>query len=259
MEPWATELLRGHTDVAWDLFLSRYRRLVFATIRHVVRDPDDVMDVFAAVLESLRAADHRRLRNYLAEPDHRARFSTWLVVVVRHLAIDWLRGRTRRAAPPVAIQGLSPLEQSVFALAIGRRAGHAETYELLRSGAYPGLSPREFRAALRKVYQAVGRGPRRAGGRDLPGVVEPEAWAALEEGARAASGRALRRLLSELPPEDRVLLGLYVVQGAPASAVARVLGLPGAKAVYNRAYRLLAGLRARLDAEGMERGEAPGS
>lgn len=248
MEPWATELLAGATDAAWDRFLTRYRPLIFATIRHVVREPDDVMDVFAAVLESLREGDYRRLRGYLAEPNPGAQFSTWLVVVVRHLAIDWRRGRAGRAGPPLAVQHLPPLEQDVFALVIGRRAGHSETYERLRGGAYPDLSLREFRAALRRVYQALGRGPRRAGGLELPTMSEPEAWAALEEESRVARGRALRRVLADLPAEDRVLLGLYVVQGTPASAVARVLGLPGAKAVYNRAYRLLVALRARLDA-----------
>ncbi|HEX9165350.1 MAG TPA: sigma factor, partial [Gemmatimonadales bacterium] len=96
MDRWAAELLRGHPDAAWDSFLDRYRRLVFATIRHFVSDPDEVMDVFARVLEALREDDFRRLRSYLREPDHRARFTTWLVTVVRHQAIDWLRARDGR-------------------------------------------------------------------------------------------------------------------------------------------------------------------
>ena len=43
------ELQRGRSDAAWDLLLDRYRRLIFAAIRHYAQDYDDVMDVFARV------------------------------------------------------------------------------------------------------------------------------------------------------------------------------------------------------------------
>ena len=51
MDDWMIELRRGDSDPAWDLFLGRYRRLIFATIRHYAQDYDDVMDVFARVCE----------------------------------------------------------------------------------------------------------------------------------------------------------------------------------------------------------------
>src|SRR5207249_1151385 len=47
VEDWVAELERGRFDAAWDLFLDRYRRLIFAAIRHYAQDYDDVMDVFA--------------------------------------------------------------------------------------------------------------------------------------------------------------------------------------------------------------------
>src|SRR5216117_4510623 len=101
MEGWAAELVSGRPDAAWDAFVDRYRRLIFAAIRHYAQDYDDVMDVFARVCEALREDDLRRLRTYVAQPDHRARFSTWLVTVVRHLTVDWFRHRDvrRRLSP----------------------------------------------------------------------------------------------------------------------------------------------------------------
>src|SRR6266576_1790416 len=93
MEGWAAELESGKPDAAWDLFLDRYQRLIFAAIRHYAQDHDDVMDVFARVCEALREDDLRRLRAFAAQQDHRARFSTWLVTVVRHLTVDWFRHR----------------------------------------------------------------------------------------------------------------------------------------------------------------------
>lgn len=96
MEDWAAELERGSPEAAWDLFLTRYRRLLFAAIRHYAQDYDDVMDVFTRVCETLREDDLRRLRVYAEQPEHRARFSTWLVTVVRHITIDWFRHRDGR-------------------------------------------------------------------------------------------------------------------------------------------------------------------
>src|SRR5439155_19885124 len=54
MELWVAELQGGRPEAAWDLFLNRYRRLIFAAIRHYAEDYDDVMDVFARVCEAMR-------------------------------------------------------------------------------------------------------------------------------------------------------------------------------------------------------------
>ena len=90
------ELRRGNAEAAWDLFLDRYRRLIFKAIRHYAQDYDDVMDVFAQVCESLRDADLKRLRSYVEQPSHTALFSTWHVTVVRNLTVDWFRHRDGR-------------------------------------------------------------------------------------------------------------------------------------------------------------------
>ena len=98
MEPWLSKLHEGDVEGAWDCFIERYRRLIFATIRHYAEDYDDVMDIFAWVCESLRQDDLARLRRYPhpQQKTHRARFSTWLVAVVRNQTIDWFRHRKGR-------------------------------------------------------------------------------------------------------------------------------------------------------------------
>jgi hypothetical protein len=70
-----------------------------------------------------------------------ARFTTWLVTIVHHLTIDWLRqrnGRQRVMAP----DGLSPLQQQIFQRVFVERRSHSEAYELVCSaaGAEPSLS-----------------------------------------------------------------------------------------------------------------------
>src|SRR5262245_61158178 len=86
----------GDSQAAWDVFVERYRRLMFAAIRHYTSDHDEVMDVFAEVCGALRENDLARLRVWLAQPAHSARFSTWLVTVVRNLTVDWYRRRDGR-------------------------------------------------------------------------------------------------------------------------------------------------------------------
>jgi DNA-directed RNA polymerase specialized sigma24 family protein len=54
-----------------------------------------------------------------------------------------------------------------------------------------------------------------------------------------------------MTPDDRLAIQLFVVDDLPAADVARVLGFPSAKTVYNRVYRALADLRARLERAGI--------
>lgn len=254
VERWAEELQHGQADAAWELFLGRYRRLIFASIRHCVTDSDDVMDVFARVLDALREDDFRRLRTYLAEPGHRARFSTWLVTVVRHRAIDWLRARDGRERTPAAAQALPQLERRILELVFLQRNSHTEAYELVRTRDRPGLTFRDFLAALRAVYRVVGTGFFRDPETELAHrLAEAEPPAVPEEEA-AERSRLVQEILATLPAADRVLLQLYVVEGMPAAAVAKVAGLPNAKAVYNRAYRLMEALQPRLREAGLEPG-----
>lgn len=246
MEEWLTRLENGDPEGAWDLFLARYRRLLFATIRNHARDYDEVMDVFTAVCEALRENDLARLRLYGSGGVHRARFSTWLVVVVRNLALDRLRAVHGRRRPPAAADRLPPLQRRIFDLVFVKRYEHREAYERIRS-AGPDLSFGRFLQELAAVYRTVGwRAPRHE---PTPGAGEPSFidGAAVPERERR---EILDRALAALPGEDAAVVRLYVVEGVSAAEVARILALPNAKAVYNRVYRALAVLRARLEESG---------
>lgn len=256
MDEWVAELQRGRAEAAWDLFLDRYRRLIFAAIRHYVQDYDDVMDVFAQVCEALRENDLRKLRAYADEPGHRARFSTWLVTVVRNLTIDWFRHRDGRPRLSAIAERLPPLQRRIFELVFLDRRSHVESYELIRTRDAPTLSFGEFLAELRSTYSAVTEGRRghllRELGGPAPVHAEPEA---LSTDDTAERREVLGEALASLDAQDRVALEMYVVDKLPAAEVARVLGLPSAKAVYNRVYRALSALRARLERAGIGPGD----
>jgi len=257
VEDWVVELQQGRSDAAWDAFVGRYRRVIFAAIRHYAQDYDDVMDIFARVCEALREDDLRRLRSWAEQAQHRARFTTWLVTVVRHLTVDWFRQRDGRRRLPALVEGLAPLQRRIFESVFLDQRSHLETYELIRSRDAPELTFRQFLTELRNVYAAATKG--RSGrlplelaapvpdADDQPDGAEPEMT--LER------GDALGRALATLSAEDRVAVQMFVIDEVPADRVARVLGLTNAKAVYNRVYRALDQLRQHLRNAGIRRGD----
>jgi RNA polymerase sigma factor (sigma-70 family) len=257
VEPWLVDLEEGRQDPAWDAFLDGYRRLLFATIRHYVQDYDDVMDVFTWVCEALRENDFRRLRAYAAGPAHKARFSTWLVAVVRNLTIDWLRKRDGRLRPRSAEACLTCIQRRILEEVFSRGRSHAEAYELIRSRDDVALTFGAFLRELATVYRTVTeRGGRLARELSAPAPVSADTVpGGLDVIAGAEARHVLEAELQALPSGDRLLLQMYVVDEVPAADVARILGLRNAKAVYNKAYRGLAALRERLERAGLGPGD----
>jgi len=224
LDAWVVELQRGKSDAAWDLFLDRYRRLIFAAIRHYAQDYDDVMDVFAHVCESLRAADLKRLRSYFDRPSHSARFSTWLVTVVRHLTVDWFRHRDGRRRLSTVAAELPPLRRRIFEFLFINRRSHVEAYELLKSSEGLDLTFGQFLAEVSATYRAVASGRRGQILRELGGPA-PRVEDVEDEEVSAGERRdELEDALGCLSPEERVAVELYVVEEMPADAVAKVVG-----------------------------------
>jgi RNA polymerase sigma factor (sigma-70 family) len=256
MDDWMVELRRGNSDAAWDLFVARYRRVIFAAIHHYARDPDDAMDIFAWVSEALRADDLRRIRQYAEHEGHNARVSTWLVTVVRHLTVDWFRHRDGRRHLSLLAEGLPPLHRRIFELVYLDRRHHVEAYEVIRSSVAPDLTFAQFLTELRATREAVTAGRhahvlRAIAGQspDAPSVQAPKTGETAER--RAVLADAVRSLSTG----ERRAVDLYVVDERPAASVASMLGLPNAKAVYNRVYRALGVLRQRLEKAGIRRGD----
>lgn len=245
----------GRSEPAWALFIDRYRRLIFSAIRHFAKDPDDVMDVFARVCESLRENDLARLRSHADAPAPGARFSTWLVTVVRNCTVDWFRhrdGRPRRRTPP----NLTPLQQRIHQMIFVDGSSHDECFQRLRLAEPAAISAHEFSEALAGTYRTVGRsvpgGPLAAGGPQPTAAAIPT-----PEECTLADDAALRvdHLLALLEPADRLAVQLFVVDELAAAEVARIVGWPNAKMVYNRVSRALAMLRRELDRSGIRPGD----
>lgn len=256
MEQWNAALDRGQPERAWDRFLERYRRLIFATIRHYVQDYDDVMDVFAHVCEALHADDLARLRSYTAQREQSARFSTWLVAVIRNLVIDWFRRRDGRRRLSVAVEQLPQRQRDIFEEIAHRRRTHVEAFEVLRARG-EALTYAEFCREVSALYRSLAAGRRGRLPRELIGMAEQELPEPSHADAAVEADRAgrLGEVLATLDTAERAAIRLYIVEGLPASEVARLVGWATAKTVYNRVYRALATVRERLEGQGIGRGD----
>ena len=255
MEPWRARLDEGDSVAAWDIFIEQYRRLIFAAIKQLARDRDDILDVFARVCEALRADDLARLRRYTESPGERARFSTWLVTVVRNQAIDWLRQRDGRPRPS-APSTLSPIQKQIFEH-LTNGSSHVEAYEMISTRS---ASPMPFGAFLKEVnntYHALGARHRIVAREQIVTVPLDDITVPVSEDPlpMAEARERIARALEALPPDERLAVQLFVVDEMPAAEVARTVGWRNAKAVYNRVYRALGVLREGFERQGIRRGD----
>ena len=80
--------------VAWSAFLREYSGLILHVARSRNRDHDALMNCYEFVVDQLQRREHARLRRYIS--DGRGKFTTWLLVVVRRLCVDYHRQRYGR-------------------------------------------------------------------------------------------------------------------------------------------------------------------
>jgi len=213
------------------------------------------MDVFARVCEALRENDFTRLRRCAARVDPDRPFSTWLVVVIHNLTIDWFRHRDGRPRLSAIAATLPRLQQRIFEYVFLEQRSHVEAYELLCSRDGASLSFGEFLKELAATYAGATAGRRGRVSAELAVPPPPSDDPPADPAVLAEQQTLLARALEALPPDDRLAVQLYVVDEMPADQVAQALGYPSGKTVYNRVYRALASVRAHLEQAGITGGD----
>jgi RNA polymerase sigma factor (sigma-70 family) len=144
--------------------------------------------------------------------DPRSKFTTWLVVVVRRICVDNQRARYGRGTSDERNAGIVSDER-----AARRRLANLTSTEI-----------------------------------DLDSIQDSIAGAADQVVERAELREALESSLSELAERDQLLLTLRFVDDLPAKRIAEVQGWPDHMAVYRRVNHLLAELRKKLRARGID-------
>jgi len=263
-------VLSGDAD-AWECFVQRYAGLMYAVIRRQLRttDIDDIRSVLVNVLVAVRTS---KLRAYAG----RAALSTWLTIVTRSEALDFLRRRHGR-----------PRYRRLIA-----RLGETDRL-ILRLYHFEGCTPHQVAAALRDrgeecavedvvarvraledrlggawmedvAYELHARSVRFVSARLLAYLdhvrdesrhraeTESPEYHLMEREARGAAHR-LAELMGRLGQAERELIRLRYEDGRTAEQTARDLGLPGPRAVYTMTDRILRKIRRWLEGVGTDR------
>jgi len=105
------EAIQSGSEAHWQRFVERFSGLIYSVIRRQLfaEDEDEVRNVYVDVLADL-------YHGKLAEYEGRAELSTWLIVVSRGKALDYLRARDGRRALPASYDAFTPFQQEVFRL-----------------------------------------------------------------------------------------------------------------------------------------------
>lgn len=233
------------------LFLSALPEIDRA-VRFVARrnrlPPTDAEELAAEVRLALIDRDYQ----VLAKFEGRSSLRSYLLTVIQRLFLDRRRRQWGKWRPSARATRLGPVALRLEALLYRDGMTFDEACQLLQSAG--GCT--ETREAL---VELAARLPVRTRTRELPmdeqAQVDPASPEDLEvslDGRRTAERcqAALERAVRVLPADDRVVLRLRFESGASVADIARSFRLDQ-KGLYRRIDRILAGLRATLEADGV--------
>jgi RNA polymerase sigma factor (sigma-70 family) len=242
---------------AWNEFLTDYSAQIYQSITYLESDPEHAGDCFQFVCEQLIKNNSRRVRKF--KGDGAATFSTWLRAVVRNLCIDWHRRRFGRQRPFRSVSSLSLFDQLVFGMIYERRLSPDECLAQLatdfpnttesqvvlsRARIEAALTPNQRWLLTQRLAQRTGEGAESFDESNLTVArledprPDPEAQAIQNQ-----RQDRLRRAMSKLEPNERLLIRLRFEEGLTLDQVAKMLGLGNAQRVDREINESLSKLR----------------
>ena len=252
-----------HPALAYQELLERFTPIVLRMVRRFFRDQDDVMEVYTAVCERLRAGDYLALRRFRPGSE----VMPWLSVVVANACRDRLR-RTQVVTIPRALAArLDAREQLIYRYHFGHRVAPEDIAEMLGAQHGQPASPLDVLATVEKINRLLGTARRWELLNSIAARRTPESLDTLiDDGLDRAGDPAdaldealaaqdtvdvLGAALAALDPEDRLLVQLRFEQDLTAVEIANVLHYDHFKHVYTRLRTVLGRLRRTLSAQGL--------
>jgi len=237
-------LVARDPEAAWEQFLTRYAQVLHGVIRLFADSYDQRMDLFVFVSEKLREDRMRRVGSYSFRPEKPCRFRSYLAVVVRNLALDFIRASHGRYRPFKRIAGLNGTDRLIFDYHLKERRPLADVRHLLEARHGVRLDPAELARRSARIEGALSPSQRWrllsrvwAGRNPLP--VDPVDGATTATGGGLAlrstkrspeaaldskSARAaVRDALAEVEPRKRLALALRYKDGLKIREIARVM------------------------------------
>jgi len=140
---------------AWERFLAASSDAIFRVIRLFADTYDDRMDLFLFVCARLRENDMKRVRAYRYRPEAPCRFSTYLSVVVKNIAVDFIRSRDGRFRPFRTVEGMDETDRLLFEYHLRDGRPLAEVKETLSGRHGIRLSPDEIESRAERVQSSL--------------------------------------------------------------------------------------------------------
>jgi RNA polymerase sigma factor (sigma-70 family) len=254
------KLRTGQVREGWSEFLAYYSDQIYKTAYLNTSDKEAACDCYLYICEQLCGQGFKRLLRF--RPEGKAKFETWLGVVVRNLCFDWLRKQFGRQRPFRSLQRLPQFENEVFQLHTQQGMRLDETFAHLKAR-YPEATLEQVEAADARVQEALSprhrwllqqrsyeREAARIGVAEEDGVVAVEPvdqhpTPELELLAREDQDR-LREALGKLEPDERLLIRLRFEKDLSLAEVARLTGSENALHTHYRLTLVLNKLRKYL-------------
>jgi RNA polymerase sigma factor (sigma-70 family) len=266
------ERISAEGSAAWPEFVEACTPTILRVIGLFARTYDDRMDLFLFVCSKLRENDMKRLRSFRYREEAPCRFTTWLTVVVRNLALDHDRARRGRIRPFRNVESLAGAERAVFeyhfcdglSLEVVRHRLRQEQGAEIDETELAGIAGRlRRRLSPSQRWRLLARLAKRRGhvafdptGEDrtgrFPAPVTDDGGGPEQVLRRREASDALQRALESIGPQVRLTLVLRYRDGYTTRQAAAMLGVRP-REVERLAREGLDQIRMALNESGFER------
>lgn len=250
------ELSSNRVERAWKAFLNSYSPLIMHMVCQYESDSNRADECFLFVCGKLSDDGFRRLLQF--DSGRKARFSTWLKLIVSNLCVDWHRREFGRNRPYRAITGLSALDQLLYHYKTECGMDRRACLNALRL-TYPDLTEKQLAESNGRLHTALTPRQRwqltirkrEMGAVNAPGVVcdQSKATELVEPGPGPESvaqllqtQTSLEQAMSHLSDQQRLLLRLRFQEELSLKDVADLAGLGNLHQAKRRIKSALAAL-----------------
>lgn len=262
------KLLHDESKEGWDFFINQYSSLVLSTISHFVDDYDDKMDIYLFVCQALAANDLRKLKQFkIRKGKTKGKFSTWLVLVVKNLCVDWFRKRDGRKRLFRSIERLTQLDQMVFEYCYLRGYSYHESYEIIKPELQQQVTFNDISKSVYRINKELSKKNQWKIISDLMKSVPQKSINAFRQGERSSVEildtskiperlmlrKEIRTILDEamnqLSAKDRLILKLRFEYALSAKEIASILRIEDYLTIYGKLNQLFTVLKKQLEAK----------
>lgn len=256
------DIYREDPVKAWQNFIESYDKLIKHVIQKLVRDYDEIMELYATALEQLKAKNYQKLTVYF-EKKRNYNFETWIAVVVRNCCMDWFRKEKGRTRLLKCIEELAPLDKVIFKYIYQYGYSQQETFELLNAEHGYDISTEELCSRINQIklilhqktrwklenewkrfLPAISIDSHEDGNyHELPVQNDPDPE---ENYFQNHTRKAIQETFKSLPVRDQLIIHLYYYKGLTLEKIARLLKMKNIWQVHRKLHKTLKFLQKEL-------------